>query len=165
MMPGAFGFFLSAISSLLGFAVHELLGAHPGHRRIRVFVARHGCPPVFFNQLTVLPGRDFLEFCQLCRRIGLPHEPLHADGDQDTRHRFVSPCFGHILRGTAQDLSPPGKAEDHDSHRADDNTPERRFTPWGDVHAIPPSRPACSSEHHAAQNLKYDIIYPTLSRC
>jgi hypothetical protein len=41
--------------SQLGFAVRELLGAHPCHRCIRVCAARRGRPPTLCNHLTLLP--------------------------------------------------------------------------------------------------------------
>jgi hypothetical protein len=104
---GAFGFFLSAKANRLGFDFYELLSAGLGHGRVRAGASRRGRPPAFLNQLTLLPGCGALEGGEFCRRIGLPHESLHTDGDQDARHRVVSPRFGHLLRGTAQDPSPP----------------------------------------------------------
>ena len=154
----AFGCFLATLSSRLGFAVHELLRAGLCHGRIRAVAARRRRPPAFFDQLTVLPGRAALECCEFGRRISLRHEALHADGDQHGRHGFARTFAGHPLRTATQDLSPPAKAEDHDPHGADHNTPAGGFNPLRDFHATPPSTPPCSSEHHAAQNLMYDII-------
>ena len=47
----------SARAGTLYCAVHELLGAHPCHRLVRLLAAHHRGPPASLDQLTVLPGR------------------------------------------------------------------------------------------------------------
>jgi hypothetical protein len=77
-------------------------------------------PTAFLQVVALLPiGRDFLQSRQVCLRIGILHELLHADRREDRHDCGASLLGSKFVGGCAGDPPAPRKSDDHRRDRAD----------------------------------------------
>jgi hypothetical protein len=84
----------------------QQLGTGTCHAIVGRRVSRQRGPSSLFNEFGPFPRARPLQFNQLCRRIRLLLEPLHADGSQDVHSCRFRRFFGFSVGRSARHPSP-----------------------------------------------------------
>src|SRR5215470_18018644 len=113
---------LLSLTSVVGLrlGLRKLLGTGVRNSRIgRLLPSRSG-PSTGFDKLSLFPGLDLLELCELHGRVWLLQESRNAGGGESADHGGVASFDCHPFRGAAEGPSQPGKPDDHSPDSADD---------------------------------------------